>query len=96
MNRKDLAENEGMLFVFPKADHYSMWMKNTLIPLSVAFLDHNGIIINIEEMAALSFDQHTAQKPAQYALEMNAGWFVRHETQAGDRIQGLVDTDKAR
>lgn len=95
MNRKNLAENEGMLFVFPKPDHYSMWMKNTLIPLSVAFIDHNGVIINIEEMTAHSLDQHTAQKPAQYALEMNAGWFRRHETKAGDRVQGLFTADKA-
>lgn len=93
MNRRSLAANDGMLFVFPKANYYSMWMKNTLIPLSVAFIDQNGIITNIEEMTALSLDQHTAQKPAKYALEMNAGWFYRHETKAGDPVLGLDDTD---
>lgn len=66
-----------------------MWMKNTLIPLSVAFIDRNGVIINIEEMAALSLDQHTAQKPAKYALEMNAGWFHSHDARAGDVVRGL-------
>jgi len=94
MNRRSLAENEGMLFVFPKADYYSMWMKNTLIPLSVAFIDQNGVIINIEEMTALSLDQHTAQKPAKYAVEMNAGWFYRHEAKTGDPVRGLDNADK--
>jgi len=93
MYRRSLAENEGMLFVFPKANYYAMWMKNTLIPLSVAFIDQHGVIINIEEMTALSLDQHTAQKPAKFALEMNAGWFYRHKAKTGDPVRGLDDAD---
>ena len=63
MNREHLAENEGMLFVFPKVDNCSMWMKNTVIPLSVAFIDRKGVVINIEEMMPLSLDRHSARKP---------------------------------
>lgn len=89
MNRRDLSPNEGMLFVFPRAAHYSMWMKNTMIPLSVAFIDPDGVIINIEDMTALSLDEHAAQKPAKYALEMNENWFYRHGVKAGDMVRGL-------
>jgi len=89
MNCRSMARDEGMLFVFPRAAHHSMWMKDTLIPLDVAFIDKNGNIINIEKMAALSLDQHTAQKLAKYALEMNAGWFHGHGAKAGDVVQGL-------
>lgn len=89
MNRRSLARDEGMLFVFPQAAHYSMWMKDTPIHLDVAFIDKNGSIINIEKMQARSLDQHSAQKPAKYALEMNAGWFHGHGAKAGDSVQGL-------
>lgn len=94
MNRRELARNEGMLFVFPGVAQHSMWMKNTLIPLDVAFIDDNGNIINIEKMAALSLDQHTAKKPARYALEMSAGWFYGHGARAGDAVQGLDQAGK--
>lgn len=96
MNRRELGQNVGMLFIFPQADRYSMWMKNTLIPLSVAFIDPNGVIINIEEMAALSLEPHSAQKPAAYALEMNANWFYSHGAKPGDTVQGLEHAGKAR
>ncbi len=82
--------------MFPKADNHAMWMKNTLIPLDVAFIDQNGVIINIEEMAPLSLDQHSAQKPAKYALEMNAGWFFRNEAKTGNHVQGLDEINKNR
>ena len=95
MNRRDLGRDKGMLFVFPKAGHHSMWMKNTLIPLSVAFIDRNGVIVNIEEMAALSLDRHTAQKPAKYALEMNADWFRHHGVKAGNAVRGLDHAGRA-
>lgn len=90
MNRRKLAWDEGMLFVFPQVGHHSMWMKDTLIPLDAAFIDQNGVIINIEKMAALSLDQHMAQKPAKYVLEMRAGWFYRHGAKPGDIVQGLI------
>lgn len=94
MSRKSLGENEGMLFVFPRSGYHAMWMKNTLIPLSVAFIDAHGVIVNIAEMAPLSLDQHMAQKPARYALEMNAGWFREHGIKAGDVLSGLVQAEK--
>jgi len=94
MNRKSLGENEGMLFVFPREGYHAMWMKNTLIPLGVAFIDAKGVIVNIAEMAPLSLDQHEAKKPAQYALEMNAGWFLKHGIKAGDTVNGLAHVEK--
>lgn len=94
MNRKSLGENEGMLFVFPSEGHHAMWMKNTLIPLGVAFIDAKGVIVNIAEMAPLTLEQHAAQRPAQYALEMNAGWFRDRGIKAGDTISGLARVGK--
>ena len=75
MQRTALAPNGGMLFVFERADEHCMWMRNTLIPLSVAFLDTQGRIINIEEMQPQTETNHCAAKPARFALEMSAGWF---------------------
>ena len=68
MNRAVIPENQGMLFVFPKIDFYSMWMLNTVIPLSVAFIDAQGIILNIETMQPLTTFAHGSLKPAKYAL----------------------------
>ena len=90
MNRESLADNEGMLFVFPREGYHAMWMKNTLIPLGVAFIDADGVIVDIAEMAPLSLDPHVPQKPAKYALEMNGGWFQVHAIKAGDRVSGLA------
>lgn len=89
MHRRSLGRDEGMLFVFPRTARHSMWMKDTPMSLDVAFIDKNGRIINIETMTALSLDQHSAQKPAKYALEMNAGWFYGQGVKAGDGILGL-------
>jgi len=89
MNQQKLGKNEGMLFVFPRVEYHSMWMKNTPIPLDVAFINQNGSIINIANMAAMSLTTHTAQQPAKYTLEMNAGWFHHHGAKAGDIVQGL-------
>ena len=80
MHRKSLPENNGMLFVFDRPARSCMWMKNTLIPLSVAFIDHDGIIVNIEEMAPLTTDSHCSAGWIRYALEMNAGWFRKRRT----------------
>jgi uncharacterized membrane protein (UPF0127 family) len=76
MYRKRLAPNAGMLFVFDQPGEQCMWMKNTLIPLSVAFIDDAGTIINIEDMTPQTLDSHCARRPARYALEMNGGWFA--------------------
>lgn len=89
MFRKQMGENEGMVFIFDQPAGICMWMKNTLIPLSVAFLDEKGAIINVEEMQKETLDSHCAQKPARYALEMNPGWFKKRNLKAGTVIQGI-------
>jgi len=90
MHRKQLAKNQGMLFIFPQPDYYSMWMVNTLIPLSVAFLDEQGVILNIADMAPLTEEPHGAIAPAKFALEMNRGWFKAYNIKAGDHVLGLL------
>lgn len=95
MFRESLAENQGMMFQFAHADHYCMWMKNTLIPLSIAFIDEQGKIINIEEMKANSEETTCAKNKARYALEMNTGWYQQRQIEAGQQIHGLpLDSNK--
>jgi len=89
MYRTSLAPNHGMLFVFDSADTYCMWMRNTLIALSVAFLDDEGTVVNIEEMKPQTEQSHCARRPVRYALEMSGQWFSRHGVQPGSRLQGL-------
>lgn len=95
MFRRHLPANAGMLFVFPAAAPYCMWMKNTLVPLSVAFLDDAGRIVNIEEMAPQTEVSHCAVQPARFALEMNPDWFSRRGLKVGAIVRGLPDaTDR--
>jgi len=89
MYRRQLPASRGMLFVFPEAAQHCMWMRNTHIPLSVAFVDETGVVINIAEMQAESDENHCAAKPARYALEMNAGWFRQRGLSTGQRIAGI-------
>lgn len=89
MHRRSLPPQRGMLFAFPHEAQHCMWMKNTLIPLAVAFLDAEGRIINIAEMQPETLDNHCAARPARFALEMNAGWFKARGLKAGDKISGL-------
>ncbi len=90
MYRPALAPNEGMLFVFPVAAIHCMWMKNTYIPLSVAFLDETGRIVNIAEMSPLTLESHCAAQPVPYALEMPASWFRERGIVVGMTIQGVA------
>lgn len=92
MNRLRMPQNNGMLFVFPFSARHCMWMRNTDIPLSVAFLDKNGKIINIEDMKPHTEDSHCAASDAIYALEMNVGWFAQRGIGPGKKIGGV---DKA-
>lgn len=92
MHRRIMPENRGMLFVFPSTQPLSFWMMNTHIPLSIAFLDEAGVIINIADMKPLTTEPHPSARPARYALEMNQGWFARRGIKAGARVDGL---DKA-
>ncbi len=96
MQRRTMAPQRGMLFVFDEARTHCMWMKNTFIPLSVAFLDENGRIINVEDMQPHSEDNHCAAKPARYALEMNRGWFRSRNLAAGTPIAGIERAPPAR
>jgi uncharacterized membrane protein (UPF0127 family) len=89
MYRRAMAQNEGMLFLFDAPAGVCMWMKNTYLPLSVAFLDKDGKIINIEDMQPQTLDSHCAKGLATYALEMNLGWFKQKNIKAGSRISGL-------
>ncbi len=89
MFRKSLGPNEGMLFVFPEADSHCMWMKNTLIPLAVAFMDDKGRIVSISEMSPQTEATHCAAAPARFALEMNRGWFAAKKIRPGADIRGL-------
>jgi uncharacterized protein len=89
MHRKALAPNAGMLFVFDEAAPHCMWMKNTYIPLSVAFIDAQGVIINIADMTPHSEQSHCATRPAVYALEMTQGWFAQRGIKAGAKLGGL-------
>lgn len=91
MHRKSLEPNAGMLFVFDQAGAHCMWMKNTYIPLSVAFLDAKGMIINIADMEPHSEQSHCAERPALYALEMTRGWFAQRGVKAGMKLGGLED-----
>jgi uncharacterized protein len=90
MMRTKMATNEGMLFVFEKADPQCFWMRNTLLPLSIAFLDEEGTILNIADMQPKSDDSHCSAKPAKYALEMNQGWFKAKGIAAGAKIAGVT------
>lgn len=89
MFRKNLAQNEGMLFDFHSPAKICMWMKNTLIPLSVAFANEEGEIINIENMQPQTLTPHCSEKPARFALEVNQGWFQQKGIQPSIRIDKL-------
>jgi uncharacterized membrane protein (UPF0127 family) len=89
MHRKALAPNGGMIFRFDQAGIHCMWMKNTYIPLSVAFLDEKGTIINIADMQPHSEQSHCAAQPALYALEMTQGWFAQRNIKPGTKLGGL-------
>ncbi|BBO20303.1 MAG: hypothetical protein HKUEN07_14370 [Rhodocyclaceae bacterium] len=89
MNRPAMPTHRGMLFVFDEAGVQCFWMKNTLIPLSIAFLDDDGRIVQIADMRPQSLDNHCSVKPVRFALEMNAGWFRSRGLSAGARINGI-------
>ena len=89
MFRQSMGANEGMAFLFGAPASVCMWMKNTLIPLSVAFIDADGRIVNIEDMQAQTLTSHCSKKPVPYALEMNLGWFKQKNLKPGSLIEGL-------
>jgi uncharacterized membrane protein (UPF0127 family) len=96
MFRESLAPNHGMLFVFERKGIHCMWMRNTLIPLSVAFIDDDGRIVNIEDMAPQTEVSHCARAPVRYALEMSRGWFASRGIKPGAVIDGIAPRAPAR
>jgi uncharacterized membrane protein (UPF0127 family) len=89
MFRQSLHESGAMLFVFPQTGQHSMWMMNTDIPLSVAFLDEKGVILNIADMMPRTATAHRSAGAAKYALETNLGWFGSRNISAGARVAGI-------
>jgi len=96
MFRRMLPESRGMLFVFRQPALHGMWMLNTYVPLSVAFLDEQGVVINIAEMEPHTRTSHAAVRPAKYALEVNRGWFAKRGVKPGTRVEGLERAPPAR
>ena len=89
MHRFSLRPDHGMVFVFERAEPQAFWMRNTYIPLSIAFIGTDGRILNIADMAPRDEGMHWSNGPAQFALEMRKGWFAEHRISAGDRVEGL-------
>lgn len=94
MFREKLDGDEGMIFVYGKEEYLTFWMKNTRIPLSIAFLDKNGKILDIQDMVPFSLKTHVSAFPAQYALEVNQGWFKQNGIIIGDVAKLPADLKK--
>ena len=88
MFRKTMGTNDGMLFVFDEPRQQCFWMKNTLLPLSIAFIDDTGTVANVDDMKPQTLDSHCSTKPVRFVLEMNAGWFDKRGIKAGSKFQG--------
>jgi len=89
MYRESTPPNHGMLFVFDDKQQHCFWMRNTPLPLSIAFIDDDGTIAHIADMAPKSDDSHCSPRAVRYALEMEQGWFAKKGLKAGSRIAGL-------
>ena len=89
MHREKMPQDHGMVFIFEEPAYQSMWMKNTLLPLSVAFVDRDGVILNIRDMQPQTLDSHMSAGPALYAIETNKGWFAERAIKPGDKVSGL-------
>ena len=87
MFRERMGKDEGMLFVYEREERLSFWMKNTRLPLSIAFIDKGGRIVDIQDMEPFSLETHTSAHPATYALEMNRGWFAGEGIKVGDFVK---------
>ena len=90
MNRKDMPQHEGMLFIFEQPSLQCFWMRNTLIPLTAAFIADDGTIVNLADMQPLDESNHCSTKPVRYVLEMNQGWFDKRKLKAGFKLGGQV------
>nr|WP_293605966.1 DUF192 domain-containing protein [Polaromonas sp. UBA4122] len=90
MFRKDMPQHEGMIFVFEQATQQCFWMKNTLLPLTAAFVADDGTIVNMADMKPQTTDAHCSAQPVRYVLEMNKGWFAKKGIKAGSKLGGPV------
>ena len=88
MFRSEMPANEGMLFVFEEPAGQCFWMKNTLLPLTAAFVADDGTIVNLADMKPQTLDSHCSEKPVRYVLEMNQGWFAKRGFKAGTKLGG--------
>ena len=88
MFRKEMPQAEGMLFIFEQPTQQCFWMKNTLLPLTAAFVADDGMIVNLADMKPQTQDSHCSAKPVRYVLEMNQGWFAKKGIKAGARLGG--------
>jgi uncharacterized membrane protein (UPF0127 family) len=90
MYRTQMPANEGMLFVFEQSQTQCFWMKNTLIPLTAAFINNNGVIVNLEDMQAQTTTAHCSATPVRFVLEMHQGWFAKRGIKAGSKLSASV------
>lgn len=88
MFRRQMPQSEGMLFVFEQPAPQCFWMKNTILPLTAAFIADDGTIVNLADMAPQTTDSHCSTRPVRYVLEMNQGWFAKRGIKAGYRLGG--------
>ena len=88
MHRREMPQHEGMLFVFEQPATQCFWMKNTLLPLTAAFVADDGTIVNLADMKPQTEDSHCSARPGRFVLEMNQGWFGRKNLKAGSRLAG--------
>jgi uncharacterized membrane protein (UPF0127 family) len=96
MWRREMPQHEGMLFVYDTPAVHCFYMRNTYLPLSIAFIADDGSIVNIRDMKPLTEDSHCADKPVRYALEMNQGWFATRKIGPGSKIGGIDRAPPAR
>jgi uncharacterized protein len=89
MNRPTMPAHEGMLFVFEEPTKQCFWMKNTLLPLTAAFVADDGTIVNLEDMKPQTLEPHCSTKAVRYVLEMNQGWFAKRGIKAGSKLSGV-------
>jgi uncharacterized membrane protein (UPF0127 family) len=90
MFRQEMPQHEGMLFVFEQPATQCFWMKNTLLPLTAAFVADDGTIVNLVDMKPQTTDSHCSTKPVRFVLEMNQGWFAKKGLKAGSRLSGVA------
>ena len=90
MHRAEMPQAEGMLFAFEQASQQCFWMKNTLLPLTAAFIADDGTIVNLADMKPQTTDAHCSDQPVRWVLEMNQGWFAKRGIKAGFKLQGPV------